>query len=134
MFFGILLFLIAVFLLILVIFKDQISESWEYLKKSLQKVFGMNPPNNETKEQTEAIRADDIESPMPTTLDVAYEARQDGALTEGAELPQAMTDAYASWRRVLTVRLGCYNYACVEYCNDLLDIEVLTDCLFVRTK
>ena len=118
-FFGIIIILVSVFLLIMVIFKDQISDSWDYLKVSLQKMFGMNPPNNETKEQIDSVRADDIQSPMPTTLDTAYEARQDETNIIHKILPMGP-------REVFNVSSNEYSYYDAEPLCRALGAELAT--------
>jgi len=77
MFFGIILFLIAIFVIIFIVFKKQFMITWNYISTSLRSALGMNPPQNQTPEQLAAIQAAEVETPMPTTLDSTYKAKQD---------------------------------------------------------
>jgi len=91
---GVLVFLVTIFLLIFIVFKDQINVSWEYFVRSLQKFFGMNPPQNQTSEQEAAITADDVNSPMPTNLDVAQKAKQDQTNILNKLLPMGTKEVF----------------------------------------
>jgi hypothetical protein len=78
----------------MIVFKDQLDTSWKYLKFHLQKLFGMNPLENNDKEQTDMIRQDDIESPMPTTLDATYNAKKDEANIMNRILPMGQKEVF----------------------------------------
>jgi len=70
MFFGTMIFLVIIFLIAMVMFKDQISVSWDYFATSVKKFFGMEPPAN----ASIGGNTNPVEDPMPTTLDATYKA------------------------------------------------------------
>ena len=93
-FFGILLFLIAIFLVSMIVFKDQLTAAWKYLVNSIQTALNMNPAPLQTPEQLAAIQAAQVKTPMPTTLDATYKATQDQTGIVNAILPMGTKEVF----------------------------------------
>jgi len=92
--FGVILFLVAIFLIVMIVFKDQLTVAWNYIKFSLQNLFNMHPPNNRTAEEDAAIKAGEIESPMPGTLDATYQAKKDETNIINKVLPTGVKEVF----------------------------------------
>jgi len=75
--FGMFLFLIAIFLVGMIVFRDQITAGWNYFITSIQSALNMNPSPMQSPDQTAANREAELSSPMPTTLDATYEANKE---------------------------------------------------------
>jgi hypothetical protein len=72
--FGVLLFLLSIFLIAMFVFKSQFDIAWNYLIVSFRKAFNLSAPTNETPEQKEAEADSNVTTSMPTSLDTAAEA------------------------------------------------------------
>lgn len=69
--FGIILFLIATFLVAMFVFQDEFNTAWDYLVKSIRKLFTKDTPMNETPDEKAEQAEKDVTTPMPTPLDTA---------------------------------------------------------------
>ena len=93
-FLGIFLFLIAIFLVSMVVFKVQLTAAWKYLVNSIQTAFHMNPTPLQTPDQLAATQATQVQSPMPTTLDATYKATKEQAGIVNAILPMGTKEVF----------------------------------------
>jgi Extracellular link domain len=92
--FGVFLFLIGILVVVFIVFKDQITIAWNNLSVSVRSALGMNPPQNQSPEDQAAIKAAERESPIPTTLDTTYKAKQDQTSVLNAVLPMGTPEVF----------------------------------------
>ena len=69
--FGVLLFLVATFLVAMFVFKDEFEIAWNYLVGSFRKLFKMDTPTNETPEDKDKRAENDVTTPPPSNIDTA---------------------------------------------------------------
>ena len=72
--FGVLLFLIATFLVAMFVFKDEFDVAWNYLVVSFRKLFKMDAPTNTTPENKEAKEEKDVTDAPPSSVETAAAA------------------------------------------------------------
>jgi len=92
--FGVTLFLISALLVVMVVFKTQLSLAWTYMVNSLQTMLNMNPPAPQTPDQIAAAKAALLNSPLPTTLDTTYQATQEQTNIVNKILPMGAKEVY----------------------------------------
>ena len=98
---GGVLFLTAIFLVAMFVFKDEFNTAWDYLKKSVHGLFGDDVPMNETPEDRLREKEDTITTPMPSTLEMAADPNAGGLLNK--LLPMGS-------KEVFNVSLNDYSY------------------------
>jgi len=69
--FGVLLFLIATFLVAMFVFKDEFDLAWNYLVVSFRKLFNMDAPTNATPENKDAKEEKDVTTAPPSSVETA---------------------------------------------------------------
>ena len=91
---GVLLFLIATFLVAMFVFQDEFNVAWDYLTKSIRKAFNMDTAMNETPEEKAEAVEDTVTTPMPTPLDTAAGANPKTAGILNSLLPMGTKEVF----------------------------------------
>jgi len=101
--FGVLLFLIAAFLVAMFVFKDEFDLAWNYLVVSFRKLFNMDAPTNTTPENKDAKEEKDVTTAQPSSVETAAGADSKSASLLSKILPMGS-------KEVFNVSMNDYTY------------------------
>ena len=92
--FGVLLFLISIFLVAMFAFQDDFNIAWNYLVVSFRKFFHMDAPTNNTVQQQADTAEKDVTTAPPTSLDTATKANDKSASLLSKILPMGTKEVF----------------------------------------
>jgi hypothetical protein len=101
--FGVLLFLIATFLVAMFVFKDEFDLAWNYLVVSFRKLFNMDAPTNTTPENKDAKEEKDVTTAPPSSVETAAGADSKSTSLLSKILPMGS-------KEVFNVSMNDYTY------------------------